>query len=359
MQPRQPGPGRPPRPGEEFFRLLLEHQPDAVVVLGPDGAIRYATPSAVALFGQGPLTGTRLPDLVGDADRPGVALALDELTSPAGAPGPDTGPVVQTWPLTGPDGQSIYLQVRCSDLRASSAVGGLVLTFRDVTEQRGREADLRRMAAYDALTGLPNRTMFEDQAARAVASALRAGTTAAVLLVDLDDFKPVNDTLGHRAGDELLVDAAARLQGEIRASDTAARWGGDEFAVVLADLSGPAAAGPFADRIVRAFTAHFALAAGQVSVGASAGLATTADSAAVALLVEYADRALYAAKDAGRGTWRAWDSTMPAARRARARTTRLAELEFPGPPGTAAPPSGGVARPARRGRGLQPPRPAP
>jgi diguanylate cyclase (GGDEF)-like protein/PAS domain S-box-containing protein len=362
MQPPRPDAGPPLDPGAAFFQVLLEHQPDVVtVVLSADGTIRYATPSASSLFGQGPLIGARLPDLVGLDDRPGVAFALDELTTGPVSPGPGE----QTWPLTRQDGQRIYLQVRSSDLRAVSAVGGLVLTFRDVTGQRDREAALRRMAAYDALTGLPNRTLFADQAVKAVASAASGGTTAAILLVDLDDFKAVNTAMGHRAGDELLVAAAARLAGAVRESDTAARWGGDEFAVVLADLPGPAAAGKFADRIVSAFSAPFTLAAGQVSVSVSVGAATTADSTDTAWLLEYADRALYVAKDAGKGTWRAYDKTMPASRQARGRAGRLADLEFPDRrPGIGGgPASGGPAAPRRSGRGRggspRPPRPAP
>lgn len=348
MQPPHPDPGPPPDPGAAFFQVLLEHQPDVVtVVLSADATIRYATPSALSLFGPGPLIGARLPDVVRAEDRPAVDFALEEMAETS-----SPGPAERTWQLTGQDGQSLYLQVRSSDLRAVSAVGGLVLTFRDITGQRDREAALRRMAAFDALTGLPNRTLFADQAATAVASAGRVGTTAAVLLVDLDDFKAVNTTLGHPAGDELLVAAAARLAGAVRESDTAARWGGDEFVVVLADLPGPAAVGTLADRIVSAFSTPFTLTAGQVSVGVSIGAATTADSTDTAWLLEYADRALYAAKNAGKGTWRAYDSTMPASREARGRAGRLANLEFPDPqPGiSSGPPSGGPAAARRGGR---------
>jgi diguanylate cyclase (GGDEF)-like protein/PAS domain S-box-containing protein len=336
VQPADPDPAHPPGPGEAFFRVLLEDYTDVIVVLGEDGAIRYATPSAAALFGRGPIIGARLPDLVGDDARPEVTHAVDRML---GRTGPDAGPGGETWQITGKDGRDVHVQVRSSDLRAVPAVSGLVLTLRDVTSQREHESELRRLASYDALTGLPNRTAFADRAAHAVALAYRTGTTAAVMLADLDDFKAVNDTLGHPAGDELLTAAAARLAGAVRESDTAARHGGDEFVMLLENLPGPAAAGAFADRTVQAFSAPFILAAGQVTIGVTIGVATTADSTDVEGLLAHADLALYAAKAAGKQAWRAYDAamtgSMPAPGRTRTHAAEISNLEFPDPrPGT-------------------------
>ena len=134
------------------------------------------------------------------------------------------------WHLKRRDGRSVQVQVRCSDLRADSTVGGLVLTLRDVTEQRQLEDELKYRAFHDSLTGLPNRLLFQDRAAHALAQARRGGKITGVLFVDLDDFKVVNDTMGHGVGDELLAAVGARLATAVRESDTAARLGGDEFA---------------------------------------------------------------------------------------------------------------------------------
>ena len=137
------------------------------------------------------------------------------------------------------DGRVAVLEVRWSDLRHDATVGGLVLTLRDVTEQHELEEELKHRAFHDALTGLPNRALFAREAAGALEAARAVGRTAGVLFVDLDDFKVVNDTMGHSVGDELLVAVAARLAASVRQSDTAARLGGDEFALLIDDAADP------------------------------------------------------------------------------------------------------------------------
>jgi diguanylate cyclase (GGDEF)-like protein/PAS domain S-box-containing protein len=302
VPPAHPDPAQPAGRGTDFFRVLLEGYTDVIVVLDDAGTIRYATPSAATLFGPAPIIGARLPDLVDAGDRPEVARAVSGLLG-RGATEPGTEGI---WQITGLAGQPVHVQVHSRDLRGTSAVAGLVLTLRDVTGQHQLEDELRRRATYDARTGLPNAELFADRAERAVTAARDAGTTAAVMLVDLDDFKAVNDTLGHLAGNELLAAAAARLAGAIRESDTAARWGGDEFAILLENLPGPAEAAAFAGRVAQAFSAPFALKAARLTISVSIGVATTADSTGTGELVAHADEALYAAKNAGKGTWRAY-----------------------------------------------------
>jgi diguanylate cyclase (GGDEF)-like protein len=205
-----------------------------------------------------------------------------------------------------------------------------------VTGQRQLEDELRRRATHDARTGLLNGKQFEDRIAHAFLAAQATGTTVAVMLIDLDDFKNVNDTLGHRAGDELLAAAAGRLVGAVRESDTAARYGGDEFTVLMENLPGPTAAAGFAGRVVQAFSDPFVLERGQVTIGVSVGVATTADSAGVHEILAHADLAMYAAKAAGGQRWRAYDApttgSMPAPGRTSARTAKiLTRLDFPDP----------------------------
>ncbi len=199
-----------------------------------------------------------------------------------------------------------------------TADGGYVATFDDITERRRVERRIQHMAHHDALTGLSNRVLFAEQLAGMVD---RLGDTAevvAVLCLDLDRFKEVNDTLGHPVGDELLRQVAARLRSEVRPTDTLSRLGGDEFAVILNSLRDPGEAAGFADRLIRALSAPFQLAALAVTIGVSIGIALC-DGAAVGAgearpdpngVLRCADMALYCAKAEGRNSYRFFQPSM-------------------------------------------------
>jgi diguanylate cyclase (GGDEF)-like protein len=220
------------------------------------------------------------------------------------------GPRVVEREITRRDGRSVCIQARCSDLRAEPNVAGLVFTLRDVTAQHKLEEELKHRAFHDALTGLPNRLLFQDRIAQQVASAARTESIAGVLFVDLDDFKGVNDTKGHSVGDELLVLAAARLAALVRESDSAARLGGDEFALLVGGAESTAAVEAAAERIVGAFAEPFALASGLVTTTVTVGVATTQDSTDTDELLRHADLALYAAKAAGKRQWRRYQPVL-------------------------------------------------
>ena len=285
--------------GEAYFRTLVQDTSDVILIIGDDGKVRYATPSATSIFGDVAVEGVYLWDLVKDSEHENVIRTLARMREYAGRTS-----YYEDMQITRRDDVSVQIQVRCSDLRRDSTVGGLVLTLRDVTEQHQLEEELKHRAFHDALTGLPNRLLFQDRAARGLARTKRNGTTAGVLFVDLDDFKMVNDTMGHSVGDELLVAAGIRLASVVRDSDTAARLGGDEFALLVEDVADSAAVDAYAERIVRAFGEPFALADGSVVSTATVGVATTQDSVDVDELLRHADLALYAAKVAGKRQWR-------------------------------------------------------
>ncbi len=293
------------RGSEAYFRTLVQDTSDAILIIGDDGKVRYATPSATSIFGDIGVEGAYLRDLV--QERNEVARALARMREHAGRTS-----YYEDMRITRRDGIGVQVQVRCSDLRRDSTVGGLVLTLRDVTAQRQLEDELKHRAFHDALTGLPNRLLFQDRAADGLARTQRDGTTAGVLFVDLDDFKVVNDTMGHSVGDELLVAAGIRLSAAVRDSDMVARLGGDEFAVLIEDVTDSAAADAFAERIVQAFGEPFALADGSVVSTATVGVATTQDSADVDELLRHADLALYAAKAAGKRQWRRYQPVLSA-----------------------------------------------
>jgi diguanylate cyclase (GGDEF)-like protein len=185
-----------------------------------------------------------------------------------------------------------------------------VLTLRDVTEQRQLEEDLKHQAFHDALTGLPNRLLFQDRISQQLAIARRDGTIVGVLFVDLDDFKIVNDTMGHSVGDELLVSVAGRLSDLVRGADTAARLGGDEFAVLIGNVADSAAVEAAAERVVRAFDQPFALGTGSALTTVTVGVATTEDSDDTDELLRHADLALYTAKAAGKRQWRCYQPVL-------------------------------------------------
>jgi diguanylate cyclase (GGDEF)-like protein/PAS domain S-box-containing protein len=294
------------RNSEAYFRTLVHDTSDVILIVDDDGRVRYATPSAATLFGAPPIEGARLWDLVAAEERGEIAQALADLRDGGGA-----GPA-EDWRITSRWGSYAEVEVRCSDLRREPTVGGLVLTLRDVTQQRQLERELSYRAFHDGLTGLPNRVLFSDRVVRALARAERRGTVVGVLFVDLDDFKVVNDTLGHTVGDELLVAAAHRLTRLVGPAGTVARLGGDEFALLVDEAASPHAVGATAETIVRAFAEPFSLAVGSVIATATVGVATSRDSAGPGDLVRHADLALYAAKAAGKRQWRQYQPVLSA-----------------------------------------------
>jgi len=298
------------REGEELFKELVQDASDAILIIDDDDTVRYASPSASAIFGDVPIVGTEILRLATTTDtewrRPGT-----------GASDGRQNDFSEQWRIMRHDGRIMRVRVRHSDLRDKPSVQGRVLTLRDVTEERRlqdelqhRADEMHHRAFHDALTELPNRILFADRAAHALALGRRSGKLTAVLFIDLDDFKDVNDTLGHAVGDELLTAFARRLATVARESDVAARISGDEFALLLENLSDPAEADAVADRAIAAFSEPFILSAGPVAMTATVGVATSDNSGTVEEMTRHADLALYAAKAAGKHGWQRYSPAL-------------------------------------------------
>ena len=190
--------------------------------------------------------------------------------------------------------------------------GGWVSTHEDITEQRQNEARIRHLARHDALTDLPNRIEFLEQMAKTEAG-LSRGEMAAVLYIDLDHFKAVNDTLGHAVGDEVIKQASARLWGTTRETDVLARLGGDEFALLMRPIDSAADAARVADRIIKSIGTPMLIGGQQIEIGASVGIAIgPGDGVKTDALVKNADLALYRAKSEGRSTYHFFEAGMDA-----------------------------------------------
>ena len=202
--------------------------------------------------------------------------------------------------------------------------GGWVATHEDVTERHRTEARIQHMARHDALTDLPNRILFEERINGALQRTCK-GEHAAVLSLDLDRFKQVNDTLGHPVGDALLKIVAERLRHATRENDTVARLGGDEFAVVQLGAAQPEGATNLAQRLIDAISVPYEIGGHQIVIGTSVGIAIApTDGDAVEVLLKCADVALYRAKMDGRGRYRFFEPSMDAAMQAR----RVLELDL-------------------------------
>ncbi len=292
------------RNSETYFRTLVQNASDVIVIVDDDDRVRYASPSAETIFDTEQLADLPLGELVHPQDRHRVQAALRQIR--AGRARDHS----EDWRILRTDGTCIEVEVVCRNLREDRTVHGLVLTLRDVTERRQLERQLTHRAFHDALTGLANRVLLQDRVEHAVARAGRDGTVVGVLFLDLDDFKVVNDTLGHSSGDKLLMAVAQRLTGLLRPHDTAARVGGDEFAVLIEGAISPAEVDEVAERIVTALATPFTVDRGPVGGGASVGVATTVEAADAAELLRRADLALYAAKAAGKGQWRRYQATL-------------------------------------------------
>jgi len=208
--------------------------------------------------------------------------------------------------LVGHDGQLLWIAARGVPMReASGKVHRMIGVSQDITERKRQEEEVRFLAYHDSLTGMPNRRLLDDRLKQAVYLAQRRDTKVAVMLIDLDDFKQVNDSVGHRAGDAVLREVAQRLAGCVRKADTLARHGGDEFVVVIPDLQLEADCQIVAEKILHALTPEFQADGRHFNLGASIGISIfPSDAGDGDALLRNADAAMYRAKQLGKNNYR-------------------------------------------------------
>ena len=306
------------RASEGRFRSLVQRGTDLTVVTDRAGVVSYVSPAAEALLGHpaAELQEHSLLDHVEPDQRPEVAETVGLL---AAVPG-----LVQTIELRlrTRDERVRSVEAACQNLLNDPDVRGLVWNGRDVTDRRALQDELTRQAHHDPLTGLPNRLLLLTRLGEALRAPPSPATCVSVILIDLDGFKHVNDTLGHPAGDELLRATAQRLLGCLRAGDTAARLGGDEFAVLLSGP--PEQAVAISRRIVEVVRRPCTVAGLDVRVGASVGVAHRTDRESAEDLLRDADIAMYVAKNNGKGRVEVFEQEMRS--RASYRTALQQEL---------------------------------
>jgi diguanylate cyclase (GGDEF)-like protein/PAS domain S-box-containing protein len=297
------------RVGERRLAALTEHSADVITVLGRDATIGYQTASVLGVLGYRPgeLAGQNLVDVVHAEDVPKLLAVLAQARERGGASEP------AEWRTRHRDGSWRQTENVANDLRGNPLVGAMVVATRDVTERKLLEQELSHQALHDGLTQLANRSLFRDRAEHALARTAESHGSHAVLFLDVDDFKNVNDTLGHLAGDELLVEIAGRLRTCCRRSDTVSRLGGDEFAVLLEDIDDPAEAIHTAERIANALGRPFTLAGRETFVSVSIGIAVrSGEEEDVGEILRNADIAMYMAKERGKGRHAVFDASMHA-----------------------------------------------
>jgi len=297
------------RQSEERFRSLVQNASDVIAILDSDGRIGYASPAAQSVWGQTPdeLRGATLVDLVHPDERASADVYLANLLAQPG------GTLVNEVRLRHSDGTWRDFEVVATNMLDQPAVEGVVATCRDITQRKAFERELSRLAFTDTLTGLPNRALLRDRLTHALARAERQRGQVAVLFLDLDRFKVVNDSLGHASGDALLVEVANRINTCLRAGDTAARLGGDEFTVLLEDIVDEQQAVEVAERIAEALRLPVMVEGREVFVSASIGIATnTPRRIGPDGVLRNADLALYRAKADGRARHAVFDPSMEA-----------------------------------------------
>jgi diguanylate cyclase (GGDEF)-like protein/PAS domain S-box-containing protein len=309
------------------FRLLVQNSTDVVTITDPDGTIRYISPAVWRVLGSDPmpLVGTNIGSRIHPDDQ---ARVEEQAARVAGDPG---ATATYRARLSHADGSWRHLEVISANLLDEPSVGGIVSNSRDITETLQVQARLSYEASHDVLTGLANRALFGEGVQAAIARA-GAGMRISVVLIDLDDFKTVNDTLGHQVGDGLLVAVAERMLKNVRTADTVARLGGDEFAILVEGLDGEAL-NDMLDRIAVALAEPIHLDGHLLSVRASFGVVDGRSGDDAGDLLRQADIAMYHAKARGEGGYQRYRPGMEArgaklSRLAAALRVALAEDEF-------------------------------
>ncbi len=295
------------RKSEERFRSLVQNSSDVVAVVGADGVTHYVSPAVERILGYKPKDAIDhsvfMPPIMHPDDVERVRRVFARLI---GSPGASA---TADFRLRHADGRWIHVEAIAKNLLTDPSIGGIVVNYRDITERKTFEEQLRHQAFHDPLTDLPNRALFMDRLRHALVRMKRRKKPAAVLFLDLDNFKLVNDSLGHEAGDRLLVSVAQRLRGCLRTEDTAARFGGDEFTILLEDVRHAGDAVRVARQITQALNAPFALEGREVFINASIGIAlSTSSSERPTDLLRNADAALYRAKASGKAACEVFDA---------------------------------------------------
>ncbi|HEU0225231.1 MAG TPA: EAL domain-containing protein [Steroidobacteraceae bacterium] len=294
------------RSAEARFAALIRNTADVIAVVDGQGDFSYLTPTAQRIFGQPPqeLIGRQFAELVALEDRARVREFFQrDLAQPG------TSAHVEARIPRGDEKQRI-VEIHASNMLREPAIGGYLLNLRDNTDRKGMEEQLKRLALHDPLTLLANRSLFRDRLEHAVAVSRRNGRGVAVLFVDLDNFKNVNDSHGHATGDRVLHRSAQRLVKATRNGDTVARFGGDEFAVLLENLTGRDQVIDVAARIVEALQGPLELTGNDTRVGASIGIAFAGPEDGVEELLRNADVAMYASKARGKGCYTVYEPAM-------------------------------------------------
>ena len=297
------------RQSEERFRSLVLNTSDVITILTAEGTIDYHSPSAGRIWGYGPeaLREASLLSLVHPEDaevtqslfsqalsRPRLSMAAEMRLRMAD----------DTW---------CYFEVVATNLLRDPRVNGIVATFRDITERKNLEQALTYQAFHDALTDLPNRTLFVDRVERALARAVRRNASVAVMFLDLDNFKVINDSLGHPVGDTLLVTLTERVKHCLRHEDTLARLSGDEFAILIEDIQDTDNAQHLAERIQEKIRMPFILDRREVFATVSIGIVVSGPNhTGPDDLLRDADLAMYRAKSNGKARSEMFDQTMNA-----------------------------------------------
>src|SRR3569833_3870909 len=285
---------------EDRFASLIANASDVIMIVEPDGVLRFISPACERTLGFTPdeALGKNLLEMWSGADGERLGALLTEIGASVGG---TVGPVE----LEIERGTSRHvLEAVGSNLTMDPAVRGLALNFRDISERKALEEQLRQMAFHDPLTLLANRTLFRDRVQHALTLTQRGSRTVAVLFQDLDNFKTINDSLGHDAGDRLLQSVAQRIVKSTRSSDTVARLGGDEFAILLERVASPAEVESVAASLIETLSQPFVLNAVEVRVAASIGIAFSNEAVGTDSLLGNADIAMYHAKAAGKSGMR-------------------------------------------------------
>lgn len=293
--------------GLERFAALVENASDVIITVDPLLVITYASPSTAAAWGHDPkrLVGRRFPDIVALEDAAVVASQLERAAAlPMGSR------LTLETRVSRSGGGHRTCEAVVANLAEHEGVGGISITLRDVTDQRSLEEELRARAFDDELTGLANRALFMNRVEHALSLRDDPSHRLAVLYLDLDDFKQVNDGLGHVAGDELLAAVGQRLKECVRPGDTVARLGGDEFAILLEHRNGIVDAVSVANRIEEVLT--LPLPAGKLHFGvrASIGIAVAHTATTPQDLLRNADIAMYQAKSSSGTAYAVFDPGM-------------------------------------------------